>query len=101
MDFNLPPEMERNVVYYGELFPILKHVTQLIMDVSDNSAKHINQTLDIMGEFMDKVRYERYRDTRFFLSLLNDLGYGPEEKLVQHYIKWCDEYDRLNKGDKS
>ena len=101
MDFNLPQEMECNVVYYGELFPILKHVMQLIMDVSENSTNHTNKTLDILGEMFDKLEYRRSRDLRFIFSLLSDLGYGSFEKLTQYYTDWCKEYDELNKGDKN
>jgi hypothetical protein len=101
MDFNLPPEMEHNIVYYGELFPILKRIMQLIMDVSDNSATHINRVLDVIGDVIDDTEYKRLRDMRFLFSLLSDIGYGPFDKLAQHYADWCEEYDKLNKGDKN
>jgi hypothetical protein len=101
MDFNLPPEMEHNIVYYGELFPILKRVMQLIMDVSENSTNHDSKTLDLLDEMLDELEYRRKRDLRFFFTLLTVLGYGPFEKLAKYYADWCKEYDELNKGDKS
>lgn len=97
MDFNLPPEMERNVVYYGELFPILKRVMQLIMDVSENSTNHTDKTLDILDKMFDELEYRRKRDLRFLFILLTTLGYGPFEKLEKYYTDWCKEYDELNK----
>lgn len=100
MDFNLPQEMEHNVVYYGELFPILKQVMQLIMDVSENSTNHTSKTLDLLGEMLDELEYRRSRDLRFIFSLLSDLGYGPFEKLAQYYTDWRKEYDKLNKESK-
>lgn len=101
IDFNIPQEMEHNIVYYGDLLPILKRMMQLTMDVSENSSKHAQKILDVIDMVIDDIEYKRVRDMRFLFSLLSDLGYGPFDKLAQHYTDWCKEYDKLNKEQAS
>ena len=101
MDFNLTPEEMNMPVTYGDLTKILQ---SMIDGMSSGQLGLNDEFLNICTRLADgiaEVNYKRTRDLRFFISLLSDLGYGTKEKLYSHYDKWCDEFDKLNKGDKN
>lgn len=96
----LTPEESAQFVTYGDLMKIMEELGKAMQQLEEYRDKDMTEVLGKVLDTIADVEYKRIRDVRFFLSLLNDLGYGPKDKLHSHYGKWCEEYDKLNKGEK-
>lgn len=96
----LTPEESAQFVTYGDLMKIMEELGKAMQKLEEYRDEDMIKTFEKIFDILVDLEYERVRDAKFFLSLLNDLGYGPKDKLYSHYGKWCEEYDKLNKGEK-
>lgn len=101
MNFNFTEEQAKTPVTYGDLAVFLNEMFKFIekeQKAEHETIEHVLQSLtNVFVERMNKIQYNQIRDTKFFIALLSDLGYGSNEYITQYYNSWCAEFDKLNK----
>lgn len=99
------PEEAALPVTYGELFKILvpiiediaKHSTKYCDDSQDGTFKLIGKLADELVKLRNDADYKRQRDLRFMIGLFAQVNYLDKETLYKEYVRWCEEFDKLNK----
>lgn len=101
---NFTEEEARTPVTFGDMAVLIKEIFNTIAankEVEDQVlADSIGKVTDLLIEQIREVEYRRIRDAKFCISLFRDLTGMPQNKLEEHYMKWCEEFDRLNKKEK-
>jgi hypothetical protein len=99
------PEEANKPVTYGDLAIILgetiKNLGQESIKYSDtlqeNTFKLVNTMTDHMVKIRDNASYERQRDIRFVLGYLSRLCGCDKDAMYDNYMRWCEEFDKLNR----
>ena len=78
----------------------LKAVVESIMDcISDASKFHNGVENEIVNVLIKQLKYYHDRDLYFFISMMSALHGVPIETLHEQHIKYCEEFDKLNKKE--
>lgn len=101
----LTPEEAATPVTYGELLTILmpviediaKGTTKYCDDSQDGAFKLIGKLADKLVKIRDDADYKRQRDLRFMIGLLSQINYLDKEVIYKEYVRWCKEFDELNR----
>ena len=101
MDFNMPPEMVNAPVKYGDLAKIFECLSSMSETSGDAHYKSMECTLNLISVSIKNAEYKRIRDVRYFIETICAHNLLDRKKMYKHYVDWCDEYDKLNKGDKN
>ena len=101
MDLNMPPEMMNTPVTYGDLVKIFECLTSMIETSGDAHYRNMECTLNLITDSIKTAEYRRRRDVRYFIETICARNLLDRNKMYKHYADWCDEYDKLNKGDKN
>jgi polyhydroxyalkanoate synthesis regulator phasin len=105
MDNILTPEEVIKPVTYGDLTLILgetiKNLSQESIKYSDilqeNTFKLVDQVTNHIVKIRDDADYKRQRDVRFMIGLISQFYHCDKEIIYKEYIRWCEEFDKLNK----
>jgi hypothetical protein len=104
MNFNFPiltEEESSRPVTWGEVKILLETMFKTIAEhkerEGDAICNSVEGILDTIVDQLKDIKYQQFKDTKFFICLLHDLGYGSIEYLTKYYITWCEEFDKLNK----
>lgn len=97
----LTKEEQNLPVTYGELTTILTEMSDHIAKVLDNrdeeTIKLFKITANKMVEIIDMLEYHRKRDLHYFVGRIAANECIDKETLLEDYVKWCEEFDKLNK----
>jgi hypothetical protein len=101
----LTPEEAKKPVTYGDLTLILgetiKNLGQESIKYSDTLQENTFKLIDTMTDQMVKIRddadYKRQRDVRFLIGLIAQLYHCDKPVLDKEYMRWCEEFDKLNR----
>lgn len=101
----LTPEEAIKPVTYGDLALILgeaiKNLCQESIKYSDTLQENTFKLIDTMTDQMVKIRddadYKRQRDVRFLIGLIAQLYHCDKPVLDKEYMRWCEEFDKLNR----
>ena len=91
------PEEENMPVTYGELLKIFEQLKPAIESrdaALDSFSEEILRIYDILVD----AEYKRVRDIHFILSYLAQDRLCNRKEFEDVYLKWCEEYDNLNKS---
>ena len=100
----LTPEEAQKPVTYGDLALILgetiKNLGQESIKYGDTLQENTFKLIHTMTEHMVKIRddadYMRQRDVRFLIGLIAQLHHCDKSVLDREYMRWCEEFDKLN-----
>lgn len=101
----LSPEEANKPVTYGDLATILgetiKNLGQESIKYSDTLQENTFKLIDTMTDHIVKIRddadYKRQRDVRFLIGLIAQLYHCDKPVLDREYMRWCEEFDKLNR----
>ena len=60
-------------------------------------ADGIYDVIKILSDQLCDIKYEQMRDRRFLMRILSSLHHLDYDALYEEYIRWCEEYDKLNR----
>lgn len=95
------PEESKTPVTYGDLITILQSIAE---DAAESDAikwSALDHLTEVVTDKVKELEYNRMRDTYYFINLISEVNKIPNSVLRENYGKYCDEFDRLNKGDKN
>lgn len=101
MNFNLQPEMMDTPVTYGDLVKIFECLNSMIETSGDAHYRNMECTINLIADSIKNAEYKRIRDVRYFIETICARDLLDRKRMYKHYVEWCDEYDKLNKGDKN
>lgn len=97
----LTKEEQNLPVTYGELTTILTEMSNHIAKVLDNrdeeTIKLFKITTNKMVEIINVLEYNRKRDLHYFIGRIAANEFINKDVLLEEYVKWCEEFDKLNK----
>lgn len=101
----LSPKEANKPVTYGDLAIILgetiKNLGQESIKYSDALQENTFKLIDTMTDHIVKIRddadYKRQRDVRFLIGLIAQLHHWDKPVLDKEYMRWCEEFDKLNR----
>lgn len=96
----LTPEESAQSVTYGDLMKIMEGLTQAMQQLEERRDEDMIKAFEKIFDILVDLEYKRVRDAKFFLSMLAQMHYSSYEKWSERYANWCEEYDKLNKGEK-
>lgn len=103
MKLNFTEEEAKTPVTFGDLAVVIEEIFNTIAankEIEDEMmSKLLDKLIDPLVTQIQELRYERMRDAKFFITVFRDLNGMPQNKLEEHYVKWCTEFDKLNKKE--
>jgi len=100
MDNILTPEQAARPVTQADLLSALNELAKM---VSQNSAYYqdhmfnaVNEALGTVARAIDELDYKRMRDAYHVISLISELHNLPRDTMIENYIKWCEDFDKMN-----
>lgn len=96
----LTPEESAQFVTYGDLMKIMEELGQAMQKLEEYRDEDMMKSLETVFDAITDIEYKRVRDVRFFISMLAQMNHTSYDKWVGRYNNWCEEYDKLNKGEK-
>ena len=97
MNFNFTEEEARTPVTFGDMAVLIKEIFDTVAANEEVKNQTILDTVDIITNSVLESEYNRVRDTKFFMCLFSDLTGMSKSGLEEHYTKWCEAFDNLNK----
>lgn len=105
MDNIFTPEEANMAVTYGELSKILiaiieelsKNFINDVDTIQERSFETMRKLTDSLVKICDDIDYKRQRDMHFVLGLISQFNLCDKDILHKEYIRWCAEFDELNK----
>ena len=91
------PEEENMPVTYGELLKIFESLKPAI-ESRDAALDSFEEEILKIWDVLVDAEYKRVRDMHFILSYFAQEHLCNRDKLHDAYLKWCEEYDNLNKS---
>ena len=76
---------------------ILPQLAEAVIKSDEATFNGVSKLIDILVDKINEIEYKRIRDVWFFTELLSQTSNLSRESLREHYAKYCDEFDRLNK----
>ncbi len=96
----LTPEESAQLVTYGDMVKFIEELGNALQKIEKYRDEDSTMAFQTVFNTIIDVEYKRVRDAKFFLSMLAQMHYSSYEKWSERYANWCEEYDKLNKGEK-
>lgn len=101
----LTPEEAATPVTYGELLtilmPVIEDIAKGTIKYCDDSQDKTHELILRLADNLVKIRndadYKRQRDLRFMIGLFAQFNHCDKEIIYKEYVRWCEEFDKLNK----
>lgn len=101
----LTEEELKQTVTFRDLCMFIESYTPQLAEETDKLIKnYVDGAYDVVKILADQfydARYEQMRDRRFLMRILSSLHHLDHGALYEEYIRWCEEYDKLNKKEQT
>lgn len=88
-------------VTYGNLLIFMQEFAKSNEESDKVQWDALNSLTEVITDKVRELEYNRMRDTYYFINLISEVNKIPNSVLRENYVKYCEEFDRLNKGDKN